>query len=612
MRMCGIVGYVGDKFIDSLLVAGLERLEYRGYDSAGIATLNKKRLKIKKRSGKIQLLKQILKEEPLGGELGIGHTRWATHGEPTDENAHPHTDCHGELAIVHNGIIENYEELRKTLIQEGHIFKTDTDTEVIAHLIEKYLKNDLLPAVQKTLKFLKGSYALAIISKKDPGKIVVSRWESPLIIGIGKKENFLASDVSAVLNLTSKMIFLEDGQIGLITRDEVKIFDQESKPVKKRVKKLKWEILRGPKKDGYRHFMLKEIHQQPDIIRDVLQRRISQDKKEILFENINISDEKIGKINRVIIQACGTSWHAGLVGKYLFENYLRLHTEVDISSEFRYRNPVAGGDTLVMAISQSGETADTLAGIRLAKSKFLQVLSLCNSIESTIARESEGVIYVYAGPEIGVASTKAYTAELLALFLLTINWGVLRKSLSLEKAREMIEELERIPSYMNELLDNQKSIYECADQYYQTQNFLFLGRSFNYPTALEGALKLKEISYIHAEGYAAGEMKHGPLALVDERMPVVCIAPRDSVYKKMVSNIQEVKARKGKVIAVATQGDEEIKKYADHCLFIPPIREEFSPILAALPLQLLAYHIAIKRGCHVDQPRNLAKSVTVE
>lgn len=476
--MCGIVGYTGDKFVDSLLIAGLERLEYRGYDSAGIATLNKGKLRIKKRSGKIQLLKQILKEEPLGGELGIGHTRWATHGEPTNKNAHPHTDCHSDLAIVHNGIIENCEELQQELIQEGHTFTTDTDTEIIAHLVEKYLKNDLLSAVQKTLKLLKGSYALAIISRKDPDKIIISRWESPLIIGLGKGENFLASDVSAILNLTSKIIFLEDGQVGLITRNEVKVFDQQGNRIKKRVRQLKWEVFRGPKKDGYHHFMLKEIHEQPTVIRNVLQRRISPNREKIYFENINISNKKLARIDRIIIQACGTSWHAGLVGKYLFESYLRVHTEVDISSEFRYRNPVAGGDTLVMAISQSGETADTLAGIRLAKSKFLQVLSLCNSIESTIARESEGVIYVYAGPEIGVASTKAYTAELLALFLLTISWGVLRKSLSPEKAREMIEELEKIPSYMNELLDNQKDIRECAQQYYQVQNFLFLGRSF--------------------------------------------------------------------------------------------------------------------------------------
>ncbi len=610
--MCGIVGYIGNKFVDSLLIAGLERLEYRGYDSAGIATLNKGRLKIKKQSGKIQLLKQVLKKYPLGGELGIGQTRWATHGEPSTKNAHPHIDCYNDVAIVHNGIIENYEELRKKLIQERHTLITDTDTELVAHLVEKYLKDDLLSAVQKTLKLLRGSYALAIISRKDPDKIIVSRWESPLIIGIGKGENFLASDVSAILNLTSKMIFLEDGQVGLIRKNQIEIYDQQGNPIKEKVRQLKSEVLRDPKKEGYDHFMLKEIHEQPAVIRDVLQRRISRNRQNIHFENINISGKKLAKIDRIIIQACGTSWHAALVGKYLFENHLRVHTEVDISSEFRYRNPVAGGDTLVMAISQSGETADTLAGIRLAKSKFLQVLSLCNSVESTIARESEGVIYVYAGPEIGVASTKAYTAELLALFLLTINWGVLRKSLSPEKAGEMIRELERIPVYMNELLDNQKNIYECAEQYYQAQNFLFLGRSFNYPTALEGALKLKEISYIHAEGYAAGEMKHGPLALVDESMPVVCIALKDSVYEKMISNIREVKARKGKVIAVATQGDEEIKKYADYCLFVPPVREEFSPILAALPLQLLAYHIAIKRGCHVDQPRNLAKSVTVE
>jgi len=610
--MCGIVGYVGDKFVDSLLVAGLERLEYRGYDSAGIATLNRGRLKIKKTAGKIQLLKEKLKEDPLDGELGIGHTRWATHGEPTTENAHPHTDCKGEIAVIHNGIIENFQLLRDKLIKEGHIFKTDTDTEIIAHLIEKFLKDDLHLAVRKSLKFLKGSYALAVISRKDPNEIVAARWESPLVIGMGKKENFLASDVGAILNLTSRIIFLEDGETATIARNEVKVFGKGGRLIKKRVKRLKWEILRGPKKDGYRHFMLKEIHEQPNIIRHVLKRRISRDKNDLYFENINLSEKKISKIDRIIIQACGTSWHVGLVGKYLFEKHLRLHTEVDISSEFRYRNPVAGGDTLVMAISQSGETADTLAGIRLAKSKFIQVLSLCNTIESTIARESDGVIYVYAGPEIGVASTKAYTAELLALFLLTISWGMLRNSISREKARKMIKELEKIPSALEELLDNQKEIHECAQKFYQTPNFLFLGRSFNYPTALEGALKLKEISYIHAEGYAAGEMKHGPIALVDEKMPVVCIALKDSVYEKMVSNIREVKARNGKVIAVATKGDDQIRKYADHTIFIPPIAEEFSPILAVIPLQLLAYHIAIKRGCHVDQPRNLAKSVTVE
>jgi glucosamine--fructose-6-phosphate aminotransferase (isomerizing) len=610
--MCGIVGYVGDKFVDSLLVAGLERLEYRGYDSAGIATLDQGRLKIKKTSGKIQLLKEKLKEDPLGGELGIGHTRWATHGEPTTGNAHPHTDCREEIAVIHNGIIENFQPLREKLITEGHIFKTDTDTEVIAHLIEKYLRNDLHLAVQKSLKFLKGSYALAVISRKDPDKIIAARWESPLVIGRGKDENFLASDVGAILNLTSRIIFLEDGETATITKNEVKIFDKDGSLIKKRVKRLKWEVLRGPRKDGYRHFMLKEIHEQPEIIRHVLKRRISRDQRDLYFENINLSEEKISKIERIIIQACGTSWHVGLVGKYLFEKHLRLHTEVDISSEFRYRNPVAGGDTLVMAISQSGETADTLAGIRLAKSKFIQVLSLCNTIESTIARESDGVMYVYAGPEIGVASTKAYTAELLALFLLTISWGMLRNSISRERARKMIKELEKIPSTMEELLDNQKEIHECAQKFYQAPNFLFLGRSFNYPTALEGALKLKEISYIHAEGYAAGEMKHGPIALVDEKMPVVCIAMKDSVYEKMVSNIQEIKARNGKVIVVATKGDDQIRKYADHTIFVPPIAEEFSPILAVIPLQLLAYHIAIKRGCHVDQPRNLAKSVTVE
>lgn len=610
--MCGIVGYVGNKFVDSLLIAGLERLEYRGYDSAGIATLNKGRLKIRKQAGKIQLLKEKLKEKPLGGELGIGHTRWATHGKPTTKNAHPHIDCKKSLAIVHNGIIENYLELRKKLIGEGHIFKTDTDTEVIAHLIEKYLDKGLLRATQKAIKKLKGSYALAIISRSEPDKIVVAKRDSPLVIGMGKDENFIASDVSAISALTSNIIFLENGQTGVITRDKVRVFDKTGKLVKKKVKKLKWITSKGPQKDGYEHFMLKEIYEQPRIARDVLQRRISEDKKTLYFESIGLSDEKLSRINNVIIQACGTSWHAGLVGKYLFEKHLRLRTEVDLSSEFRYRNPVAGGDTLVIAISQSGETADTLAGIRLAKSKFLQILSICNTIESSVARESDGVIYIYAGPEIGVASTKAYTAELLSLFLFTIYWGKVKGTITEKKARSMIEELERIPLYMEEILHSQKDILECARRYYQASNFLFLGRNINYPTALEGALKLKEISYIHAEGYAAGEMKHGPIALIDEKVPVVCIALRDSVYEKMISNIQEVKARKGKVIAIATQGDNKIKKYVDYPLFIPKIEEEFSPILSVIPLQLLAYYIAIKRGCNVDQPRNLAKSVTVE
>ncbi len=610
--MCGIVGYVGDKAVDTLLIVSLERLEYRGYDSAGIATLNGGKLGIRKQVGKIQILKEILKKEPLEGQLGIAHTRWATHGEPSTENAHPLTDCKSEVAVVHNGIIENYTEIKKELLREGHIFRTQTDTEVIVHLIEKHLNKNLLVAVQKAVKRLEGSYALAVISIKNPDRIVVARYRSPLVIGVGKNENFVASDASAILNLTSNMIFMEDGQIGFITKRRIKILDREGKPQEKKAKIVKWHLLGGPQRDGYRHFMLKEIHEQPLVIRNVLQRRVSQDSKRIYFEHTNITKEKLLNIGRVIIQACGTSWNAGLVGKYLFEKYLRLHTEVDLSSEFRYRMPVVRGDTLVMAISQSGETADTLAGVRLAKSMFLDVLSLCNTIESTIARESDGVIYVFAGPEIGVASTKAYTAELLALFLLTIYSGRLKGTLSEKEAIRMVEELKKIPYYIEEMLDNQKEVLECAEKYYQSSNFLFLGRKFNYATALEGALKLKEISYIHAEGYAAGEMKHGPLALVDERMPVVCIAPKDSVYQKMISNIQEVKARRGKVIAIATRGDEEITKLVDHTIFIPPIREEFSPILTVIPLQLFAYHVAMKRGCHVDQPRNLAKSVTVE
>jgi len=610
--MCGIVGYIGNKFVDSLLIAGLERLEYRGYDSAGIATLNKGKLGIRKTAGKIQLLKEKLKESPLGGELGIGHTRWATNGEPTTENAHPHINCKKSIAVVHNGIIENYIEVKKELTKKGHIFTTDTDTEVIPHLIEEYMDGDLKTAVQKVLKRLRGSYALAIISEKDPDKIVVAKKDSSLIIGIGENENFVASDISAISNLTSNVIFLEDGEIGVIEKRKVEIFNGESKPLKKEIRKLEWQLGKGTRKNGYEHFMLKEIYEQPRIIRGILKRRVFENKRGVCFENIGIASEKLLKVNRLIIQACGTSWHAGLVGKYFLEKNLRLHTEVDLSSEFRYRNPIAGGDTLVMAISQSGETADTLAGIRLAKSKFVQVLSLCNTLESTIDRESDGTIYLHAGTEIGVASTKAYTAELLALFLFTIYWGKIKGCISEEEARDMIEELKKIPSLLKKILDNQKNIIECAEKYYQCSNFLFLGRGFNYPTALEGALKLKEISYIHAEGYAAGEMKHGPIALIDDHLPVVCIVPKDSVYEKMLNNIREVKARRGKVIAIATEGDEKIEGYVDDVLFIPQIKEEFSPILTVIPLQLFAYYTAIKRGCNVDQPRNLAKSVTVE
>jgi len=433
---------------------------------------------------------------------------------------------------------------------------------------------------------------------------VVAKKDSSLIIGIGENENFVASDISAISNLTSNVIFLEDGEIGVIEKRKVEIFNGEGKPLKKEIRKLEWQLGKGTRKNGYEHFMLKEIYEQPRIIRGILKRRVFENKRGVCFENIGIASEKLLKVNRLIIQACGTSWHAGLVGKYFLEK--------NLSSEFRYRNPIAGGDTLVMAISQSGETADTLAGIRLAKSKFVQVLSLCNTLESTIDRESDGTIYLHAGTEIGVASTKAYTAELLALFLFTIYWGKIKGCISEEEARDMIEELKKIPSLLKKILDNQKNIIECAEKYYQCSNFLFLGRGFNYPTALEGALKLKEISYIHAEGYAAGEMKHGPIALIDDHLPVVCIVPKDSVYEKMLNNIREVKARRGKVIAIATEGDEKIEGYVDDVLFIPQIKEEFSPILTVIPLQLFAYYTAIKRGCNVDQPRNLAKSVTVE
>jgi len=608
--MCGIVGYVGSKHIDSVLLVGLERLEYRGYDSAGIASILDDELLVRKKEGRLRVLDESLRLTPLGGNIGIGHTRWATHGDPSEQNAHPHTDCKSTIAVVHNGIIENYSEIRNRLQKQGHVFASDTDTEVVPHLIEDHFAGDLREAVTGALKEVHGAYAIAVIAESCPDTLVVARHGSPLVIGVGKGENFIASDVTALLPHTKNVIYLEDGQVAAITRDSAKVWTLEGEQVVPEVTTVEWEMDQLDK-GGYDYYMLKEIHEQPSVLESALNRRIST-SGEITFDNISLNKQELANIGRIIIQACGTSWHAGLIGKLLLEEQVRVHTEADISSEFRYRNPVMGGDTLIIAISQSGETADTLESLRKAKSKFLKVLSICNVMGSSIARESDGVIYIHAGPEIGVASTKAFTGQLMAFALLTLYLGGIKWTITDELRHEMIGELRAIPDKMRAILSRAAEIEGLADKYAHVRNFMFLGRGYNYPVALEGALKLKEISYVHATGYPAGEFKHGPIALVDEETPTVCLAPRDSVYRKMISNICEVRARKGKVIALATEGDEEITECADDVIYVPPCCDRFYPMLTVIPLQLLAYYIAVRRGCDVDKPRNLAKSVTVE
>ena len=611
--MCGIVGYIGSNEAQPILLNGLKRLEYRGYDSSGIALIlpKKNNISIRKSPGKIIALKKILKSHPLNGNVGIAHTRWATHGAPTQENAHPHEDCEGEIAIVHNGIIENFETLKSSLIKEGHKFRSQTDTEVIVHLIEKFHKTiSLEEAVRKTLKLLIGSFAIGVISKKEPDKLIGARFGSPLIVGLGKGENFLASDVPAVLEYTKEIIFLGENEMVVLTREGVKVTDLDGKPALKKPIHIAWDIAQAQKR-GYPHFMLKEINEQSRIIEDLLSLCIQKDNK-VNFAEQNISEERLRSIKNISIVACGTAYHAGLVGRYILEAVCGIPINVDVSSEFRYRDLLIDKDTLVVAISQSGETADTLAGVREAHKRGAGVLSICNVLGSTLTRESDGVIYTHAGPEIGVASTKAYTAQLIALYLFAFYLGGIRNTLSNGKRSKLIDGLRRVPGLMAEVLKGQNEIARLSRRHSHFGSFLYLGRNINYPSALEGALKLKEISYIPAEGYAAGEMKHGPIALIDEYRAVVCIAPQSKVYDKMVSNIQEIRSRKGKIIAIVTKGDDGIRDLTNEIIYIPKIEEFFSPLIIALPLQLLAYHIAVKRGCDVDQPRNLAKSVTVE
>lgn len=612
--MCGIVGYVGKKEVWPILMAGLKRLEYRGYDSAGMATIVDGKVNLRKKLGKLKVLEESLKETPLPGTIGIGHTRWATHGAPSEINSHPHSDCSGTLVLVHNGIIENFQNLRERLKAEGHKFLSQTDTEVISHLIEKHFNlgaKSLEEATSWALGEVEGTYALGILSLKEPGKMVAARNGSPLIVGLGEGENFIASDVPAILNYTRKVIFLDDEEIVVLRANKVKVINLKGEEKKKKVSQIEWNA-EAAEKGGFPHFMLKEINEQPRVIRDTLRGRISADKKKILLQEMNIKKSDLLKMDKISIVACGTAFYAGFTGKYILEKYVGLPVEVDIASEFRYRKLSLSKKTLVIAVSQSGETADTLASIREARRLGSKVVSICNVVGSTIARESDGVIYTHAGLEIGVASTKAYTSQLTAFYLLTLYLGKLKGTVSEEEAEDMVKELEEIPQKLEKVLSNQEAILRCRDKFWQVESALYLGRSLNYPNALEGALKLKEISYIHAEGYAAGEMKHGPIALIDKNLPVVCIATKSSVYDKMISNIQEVGARKGRIISIATEGDENIKHHSEEVIYIPEVKELFSPLVVVVPLQLLAYHIAVKRGCDVDQPRNLAKSVTVE
>jgi len=613
--MCGIVGYVGSKDVVPILIEGLKKLEYRGYDSAGIGVIEEGRLELRRCVGKICNLENVLKEKPTKGNIALGHTRWATHGRPSEENAHPHTDCNDRLVVVHNGIIENYLSLKKALIKEGHKFKSETDTEVLAHLVEKYLAKskgkNLLLALQRAVEEVEGSYALGVISLDDPGKVVCARKDSPLVIGLGKKEYFIASDVPAIIGHTRKVIYLDDGDTAQLTMEGAEVYNRSRKRIEKKVFQIGWDPIMA-EKGGYKHFMLKEIHEQPRAIQDTFRGRIAPDKGEVYLEEIGLSKEEIRGIEKVYVVACGTSYHAALYGEFLLEELAKIPCEVDIGSEFRYRNPIINGKTLVLVISQSGETADTLAGLREAKAKGGKTLAICNVVGSTATREADGVVYTRAGPEIGVASTKAFTAQLTALCLLAVYFGRVRGSLEKEEARNILMHLLRIPHQVEEVLENQEEIMDCAQNYFKKIDFLFLGRHINYPIALEGALKLKEISYIHAEGYPAGEMKHGPIALIDENMPVLAVATDSKVYEKVVANIEEVKAREGIVIALANKRNKEIKKKADHIFYLPETIEILSPIINVVSLQLLAYHIAALRGCDVDQPRNLAKSVTVE
>jgi glucosamine--fructose-6-phosphate aminotransferase (isomerizing) len=620
ISVCGIVGYIGPKRVVPVILDGLKRLEYRGYDSAGIAVVQADgNLEVRRAPGKLQNLEESIRVTPLDGVYGIGHTRWATHGRPTEENAHPHRDCTGEIVVVHNGIIENYLELKRQLIAEGHTFVTETDTEIIAHLIEKFSKGTSLEeAVLKTVRVMSGAYALVALSTRDPQKIVAARLGPPIVVGLGESEFFVASDIPAILQHTRSVFFLGDGEVAVLSPQGVRLMDFQSHPIHRSAQHVAWDPIMA-EKGGFKHFMQKEIFEQPRAVRDTLLGRISQETGKVFLDPMDITEQEFQNFQSVKIIACGTSWHAALAGKFMIERLAHIPVEVDYGSEFRYRDPIVGKENLVIAISQSGETADTLAALREARQKGARVLGICNVVGAMLTREANGTIYTHAGPEIGVASTKAFTGQLTALMLTALYLAQVRGKQTPAAARTLMQELTRIPHKIETILQHDAELEELGRILFRHTDFLYLGRGIHYPIALEGALKLKEISYIHAEGYPAGEMKHGPNALIDENLPVVVIATRDESdpasvtrYEKTLSNMQEVKARDGIVVAVITEGDRQAREIADHIVEVPGAPEILAPILEIVPLQLLAYHIAVRRGCDVDQPRNLAKSVTVE
>ena len=608
--MCGIIGYLGKRNAAAILIEGLKRLEYRGYDSAGLAFSENNTLRCLRAVGRISELEAKLNGSPSTSTLGIAHTRWATHGAPTENNAHPHCDCSGNIALVHNGIIENYSILKTQLIKRGHKFTSDTDTEVLAHLVEENLKDDLCEAVRLALQQVDGTYGIVVISANFPGQMIVAKNGSPLVIGLGENEVIVASDVSAIIQHTRQIVYLDDNEVACIDNLGVHPRTIGNTYVRKSIEQVHWD-LSAIEKGGYKHFMQKEIHEQPESLGNAMRGRINLDTSEAVLGGLAMHNDMLKKIRRLVITACGTSYHAGLIGECLIEDFCRIPVEVEYASEFRYRDPILEDGTGLIVISQSGETADTLAALREAKRRGAPTIGICNAVGSSIARETDCGVYLHAGPEIGVASTKAFTSQLVVLYLITLYLGR-QRGISSERGAEMIQALAEIPKHVQSILDREQEIIKIAEKYKDIEHALYLGRGYNYPVALEGALKLKEISYVHAEGYPAAEMKHGPIALIDKNMPVVVIATRDGVYSKVLSNIEEVCSRGGQVIAIATEGDEDIKQKASHVFYVPQVPPALTPLLTVVPLQLLAYHVAVMRGCDVDKPRNLAKSVTVE
>ena len=609
--MCGIVGYVGPKQAAPFLLEGMRKLEYRGYDSAGIAVYNGKEITVDKCVGRLSSLEKKLEGHLPQGHIGIGHTRWATHGRPSDTNSHPHTDCHGDFVVVHNGIIENYLHIKERLLAKGHVFLSETDTEVVAHLVEEYYQGDFVAAVTKVLAEIQGSYSLVFMSRFDPDKIVCTKQDNPLVIGLGEGENFIASDIPAIINRTRRTFILSDGEMAVVTKDSVWVTNRMGVPVSKKVFEVHWDA-EAAEKGGHDHFMIKEIIEQPKAFRDTMTARVAKDNNRITFDELKWTREDVAAVKKIVITACGTAYHARLVAKYYIEQLARIPVEVDIASEFRYRNPLVDSSTLVIVISQSGETSDSLAAMKEAKRLGARTLAVTNVVGSSISREADQVIYTWAGPEIAVASTKAYTTQLLVMLMLALYLAELRESLRADRLQSIVHELRELPQKAEKFLSNGQAVKTFAEQYGFNDDVFFIGRSIDYAVAMEGALKLKEISYIHAEAYAAGELKHGTLALIIEGVPVIALATQRDVYEKTLSNIKEVKARDAVVIGLAMEGDDQIEKYVDHTIFIPATDKYLAPILAVIPLQLLAYYAAVTRGCDVDKPRNLAKSVTVE